>query len=156
MEQKINNQKTESVNSELPPVPQIKTIELELNKFLKGILIFSLVCSFFNMFGELGRAADNKDINTFLYILIFGSIGMIGAIGMIRKKRWGLLMLFSKLLFELLLLLILQQDSMQYFCSIIFISSILFLRKNGYSGWKTIWSNGRIQTSVLEETNSNS
>ncbi len=143
METKINNQKNESVNSELPPVPEAKVNKLELNGFVKALFIFHILIGVISIF-----------LNPSPWSFFIHGLFILGSIGMLEKKRWGI---FVSYIFWLITLIFnigvlkydtLNSDELYIFCYfigyILFFSGMLCIRKNGYSAWTTIWKNGSL------------
>lgn len=145
-------------DDQLPPIPSntSKLIQLELNGILKGLFLLWMVTASIYAIGQFIMNTEGSYAIGAID-LVFSFIGIIGLIGMYKKKRWGLFMLGAFYALQVVFCVYLGKTDATYYdeaikvaIRFVIIWGLLFIRKNGYSAWKTIWNNGEL---IVEEQN---
>ena len=122
--------------------------QLELNNILNGLFVVWIIYSFI---ASLIQFIINLDGDYLISTLdfAFNIIGIIGIIGMILKKRWGIFIVAIFFLLQFIVCTYVAMSDPSYstetikvVVKVVIFIALLFIRKDGYSAWETIWNNG--------------
>ena len=140
-------------NVELQPSTTENTaqpVQLELNSILNALFTLWILYAFIASLVEFIINVEGDYLIGGLDFA-FNLVGIIGTIGLILKKRWGI---FTLAIFFLLQFIIYSYvatsdstystEAIKVLLKVVIFTALLFIRKNGYSAWKTIWNNGLI------------
>lgn len=125
-------------------------VQLELNSILNALFTLWILYSFIASLVEFIINVEGDYLIGGLDFA-FNLVGIIGTIGLILKKRWGI---FVVVIFFLLQFIIYTysanfdttyyEEVIKVVMKVVIFIALLFIRKDGYSAWKTIWNNGSI------------
>ncbi len=125
-------------------------VQLELNSILNALFTLWILYSFIASLVEFIINVEGDYLIGGLDFA-FNLVGIIGTIGLILKKRWGI---FVVVIFFLLQFIIYTysanfdttyyEEVIKIVMKVVIFIALLFIRKDGYSAWKTIWNNGLI------------
>lgn len=147
-------------NVELQPSTTENTaqpVQLELNSILNALFTLWILYAFIASLVEFIINVEGDYLIGGLDFA-FNLVGIIGTIGLILKKRWGLFTLFIFFLLQFIIYTYVatsdptySTEAIKVLLKVVIFTALLFIRKDGYSAWKTIWNNG----SILDTTEGN-
>ena len=125
-------------------------IQLELNSILNALFTLWILYSFIASLVEFIINVEGDYLIGGLDFA-FNLVGIIGTIGLILKKRWGIFLFVIFFLLQFIIYTYSANFDTTYYeevikvvMKVVIFIALLFIRKDGYSAWKTIWNNGSI------------
>lgn len=119
----------------------------EFNAFLKGIFIFFIISS---LIGSARKLFVGLMLEEYVVSLVSFIMELLGCAMMVvvltKKKGWAMLVVFGLLLIQIPVNALLHAPNLSDIAMNVFIrmgilAGLLFLRKDGISGWKTLFPN---------------
>ena len=125
-------------------------VPLELNSILHALFTLWILYAFIASLVEFIINVEGDYLIGGLDFA-FNLVGIIGTIGLILKKRWGIFILAIFFLLQFIIYTYVATsdsthsiEAIKVLLKVVIFTALLFIRKDGYSAWKTIWNNGLI------------